>query len=326
MGKRQRGGFTKAPKSTGSTATGSNWKRMLAKQPPRDPAAPPRPPPRKRVRRKDKKAAGADGAAAAAEFPKHDLMAPLTTLPFHRGEYAADALPAAVALDCEMVGVGPGGERSALARTCVIDETGAVLYDKYCRPKEKVVDFRTKWSGVVPADLRGAMPLEKMAREVAALLKGKLLVGHALQNDLSALFLNHPKEMIRDTALYKPLQREVGATVRKGRHRGGGGAGKRRPRALRHLATEHLGYTIQDHGDAGHSPAEDARAALHLYRKFRLNWESALHSKKRGREGRGKKMAVQRVGGAHQSSIKPGRRRRGGTWKEGQRGFGDEGG
>ena len=38
-----------------------------------------------------------------------------------------------------------------------------------------------------------------------------------------------------------------------------------KPRALRHLAAQHLGLTIQ----AGeHSPVDDARAALYLYLRF----------------------------------------------------------
>ena len=38
-----------------------------------------------------------------------------------------------------------------------------------------------------------------------------------------------------------------------------------KPRALRHVAAQHLGLTIQ----AGeHSPVDDARAALYLYLRF----------------------------------------------------------
>ncbi len=47
-----------------------------------------------------------------------------------------------VALDCEMVGVGPEGERSALARVAVVNQDGNVLLDTFVRPKEKVTDFR----------------------------------------------------------------------------------------------------------------------------------------------------------------------------------------
>ncbi|CAN0424916.1 unnamed protein product, partial [Hapterophycus canaliculatus] len=32
-----------------------------------------------------------------------------------------------VALDCEMVGVGPGGCRSALARCCLVDWDGNIM-------------------------------------------------------------------------------------------------------------------------------------------------------------------------------------------------------
>ena len=39
-----------------------------------------------------------------------------------------------------------------------------------------------------------------MQREVAALLKGRVLVGHAVYNDLKVLMLSHPKRHTRDTA------------------------------------------------------------------------------------------------------------------------------
>ncbi len=39
-----------------------------------------------------------------------------------------------------------------------------------------------------------------------------------------------------------------------------------KPRALRQLALEHLGLTIQE---GEHSPVDDARAALYLYQKHR---------------------------------------------------------
>lgn len=39
-----------------------------------------------------------------------------------------------VGLDCEMVGIGPDGKQSALARACVVDFNGNVLYDRFVRP------------------------------------------------------------------------------------------------------------------------------------------------------------------------------------------------
>ena len=41
---------------------------------------------------------------------------------------------------------------------------------------------------------------EVVQREVAALLKGRVLVGHAVYNDLKVLMLSHPKKHTRDTA------------------------------------------------------------------------------------------------------------------------------
>lgn len=62
-----------------------------------------------------------------------------------------DAFPGAsatsvVAVDCEMVGVGPEGKRSSLARVCIVNNEGNVLLDVYVQQKEKVVDYRTKVS------------------------------------------------------------------------------------------------------------------------------------------------------------------------------------
>jgi RNA exonuclease 4 len=42
---------------------------------------------------------------------------------------------------------------------------------------------------------------------VAGLIKGKILVGHALKNDLDVLMLSHPRTMIRDTSGYRPYMR-----------------------------------------------------------------------------------------------------------------------
>lgn len=58
-------------------------------------------------------------------------------------------------------------------------------YDKHVVPNERVTDFRTFVSGVKPKDLRGGLSLRKCQDEVAAILDGKVLVGHALKNDLA---------------------------------------------------------------------------------------------------------------------------------------------
>ena len=84
-----------------------------------------------------------------------------------------------VGLDCEMVGIGLTGKQSALARCCMVDFEGLVIYDKYVRPKGFVTDFRTQWSGIRKQDLRAgeAITLLECQEDVTALLKNKFLVG-----------------------------------------------------------------------------------------------------------------------------------------------------
>ena len=43
-----------------------------------------------------------------------------------------------LAMDCEMVGVGPDGTRSALARVCIVNNEGHPILDEYVKPKEQV--------------------------------------------------------------------------------------------------------------------------------------------------------------------------------------------
>jgi RNA exonuclease 4 len=49
-----------------------------------------------------------------------------------------------------MVGVGPDGIQSALARVTIVNYYGVTILDKYVRPVERVTDFRTEISGITP--------------------------------------------------------------------------------------------------------------------------------------------------------------------------------
>jgi RNA exonuclease 4 len=72
---------------------------------------------------------------------------------------------------------------------------------------EKVTDYRTHVSGITPElldasknpRLRG---FKEVQVEVAALMKDKVVIGHALKNDMRALLLNHPRRLVRDTSQY----------------------------------------------------------------------------------------------------------------------------
>lgn len=64
-----------------------------------------------------------------------------------------------MAMDCEMVGVGPDGKESALARASLVNYNGAVLLDVFVKPKERVTDYRTFVSGITPELLKtGTLP------------------------------------------------------------------------------------------------------------------------------------------------------------------------
>ena len=194
-----------------------------------------------------------------------------------------------VAVDCEMVGIGPEGKKSALARVSVVDWDGAVLLDSFVRVPERVTDFRTRVSGVRPKDIAvanaSAMDHDEARLAVGELLRGKVLVGHALRNDLSVLMLSHPRADVRDTARYAPFMRPSGS-----------GGGKMRPRKLRDLVFENLGRRIQVEGES-HCSVDDATATMELFQIVRGRWEKELQQSSSGGKrvgsgigiGRGKK-------------------------------------
>ncbi|KAJ4980910.1 hypothetical protein NE237_031747 [Protea cynaroides] len=182
------------------------------------------------------------------------------------------SLTDALAMDCEMVGVSSEGTKSALGRVTLVNAWGNIVYDEYVRPVEHVVDFRTQISGIRPCDLRKAKHFQTAQNKVAELIKGRILVGHALRNDLKALLLSHSKMDIRDTSEYRPFLKEG------------------RKRALRDLASEFLGVKIQN---GEHCPVEDARAAMLLYQKNKRKWEKSIKEhlslKKKKQNGKHKK-------------------------------------
>uniref|UniRef100_A0A7S4K680 RNA exonuclease 4 n=1 Tax=Odontella aurita TaxID=265563 RepID=A0A7S4K680_9STRA len=207
-----------------------------------------------------------------------------------------------VALDCEMVGTGPGGKTSVLARTSLVGWDGEVLLDTFVIVPDRVTDFRTFVSGVRPEDIRGpsgddgeggrkgAMDPAECRRRVADLLDGKVLVGHGLKNDLKALFASHPRSDIRDTAAYRPFMRP------------GRGGGRLRPRKLRDLAAEYANVTVQGEGEA-HSSVDDARAAMEVYKYARKRWEKDVEEWSRrsgGGGGRQQKRSDKRNTGAEE--------------------------
>jgi hypothetical protein len=114
-----------------------------------------------------------------------------------------------VGLDCEMVGIGSSGKKSVLARVSMVNFDGKTILDLFVRPSEFVTDFRTEFSGIRKRDLRHghAISLKDCQQQVSNALSGKIVVGHALNNDFKVLMLSHPHTRVRDTARYKPYMR-----------------------------------------------------------------------------------------------------------------------
>ncbi|KAL7559530.1 hypothetical protein ACA910_011923 [Epithemia clementina (nom. ined.)] len=227
-----------------------------------------------------------------------------------------------LAMDCEMVGVGDdGGWRSALARVVLLDWHGTVVLDQYVRPSEPVTDYRTFVSGITKDDLMGdhVVDWQTCRQRVLQLLqytddkdnhsqnnndnttdesepsndddndeaqpphRCKILIGHALKNDLLALGIRYPWYALRDTAKWEPYMKQHqpllldGSSSSHGNGHGNGN-GIWQPRKLKELSAEKLGRSIQTVGQA-HCPREDAQAALDLYKRARVKWEKAMHYK-----------------------------------------------
>ncbi|KAL0808879.1 hypothetical protein ABMA28_012549 [Loxostege sticticalis] len=166
-----------------------------------------------------------------------------------------------IAMDCEMVGVGYDGNDHMLARVSLVNKFGDCIYDKFVKAREEVIDYRTEVSGIRKEDMLNGEDFTTVQKEVAEIIKGRILVGHSLKNDLSVLFLSHPKRNIRDTSRYKPFRKVTkGSTP-----------------SLKRLAKEILGIDIQ-HGE--HSSVEDARAAMQLYCTVAKKWEASMSDKR----------------------------------------------
>lgn len=56
----------------------------------------------------------------------------------------ANKLTKFIAMDCEMVGIGYEGGDHMLARVSLVNKFGDCIYDKFVKPREEVVDYRTK--------------------------------------------------------------------------------------------------------------------------------------------------------------------------------------
>jgi len=186
-----------------------------------------------------------------------------------------------VALDCEFVAVRleeveisttgarsmVAPERLALARVSVLrgdawpaERVGLPFLDDYIAVREPVVDYLTRFSGLVEGDLdtTGRSPYvvthrKAVYKKLRALVDGGVvLAGHGLAKDFRiANFVVPPHQVVDTVALFRLTGKRL--------------------LSLRYLAACLLGADIQG---TTHDSIEDAVTALRLYRVWR-----ALHAR-----------------------------------------------
>ncbi|KAL2841687.1 ribonuclease H-like domain-containing protein [Aspergillus pseudoustus] len=167
---------------------------------------------------------------------------------------------AALAIDCEMVGIDPKNT-SYLGQVVAVDMlTGKTVLDICVQPPVTVRNWRSTKSGLSPAVFREYKKRGRLVqgvpgaqRALYALMDGEtILVGHALENDIRALGIVHGR--VVDTQI---LTREIVAQA------AGGLMLPCRTWGLKTCAEEILGRGIQQ-GREGHGCEEDTRATRDL--------------------------------------------------------------
>lgn len=146
-----------------------------------------------------------------------------------------------IGIDCEMCLTKLGSE---LTRITAVDMNLNVIYDQLVKPKNPILDYKTKYSGITKEILD---PITKTLEEVQDELKkfiskNTILVGHSLENDLRALKICHFN--VIDTSIWFPHTSGPPAKM-----------------SLKALVQTHLNRIIQI---GTHDSAQDAIAAMEL--------------------------------------------------------------
>ena len=134
------------------------------------------------------------------------------------------------------------------------DKEGMTFIDDYIRISEPIVDYQTRFSGLEPGDLEPTStpyilkPLKIVYKKIWLLSNlGCIFIGHGLTKDFRAINIHVPPAQVIDTSkLFYTKER-------------------RQYLGLAYLAGELLGENVQE---GNHDSIEDARTALHLWRKY----------------------------------------------------------
>ncbi|ODM99323.1 RNA exonuclease 1 [Orchesella cincta] len=153
-------------------------------------------------------------------------------------------------IDCEMCEAE--GNSQALTKIAVIDEDLNTVYESLVKPKEKIIDYRTRWSGVTNEMLEPVTTtledVQTRIREIVSESPDCILIGQSLNCDLKSMRMTHP--YVIDTSVIFNL---TGVEGRKSK--------------LRDLSLNLLDEEIQKKHKNGHCPVEDSRAAMKLVKK-----------------------------------------------------------
>ncbi|THH28479.1 hypothetical protein EUX98_g5697 [Antrodiella citrinella] len=183
-----------------------------------------------------------------------------------------------LSMDCEMCLTEDGKQ---LARVCMIDyESGIVVYDKLVKPEKPITDYLTRWSGITAESIASATStFDEVQNHVLSVLSATptpVLLGHSLESDLKTLQICHP--YVIDTAIIYHHPR--GRPLKPG---------------LAWLTKKWCEREIQNRGEGGHDPEEDARACLDLLKKkvvngsgygqFKTDYESLFERMSRAKGG-----------------------------------------
>ncbi|ENN77708.1 hypothetical protein D910_03793 [Dendroctonus ponderosae] len=143
------------------------------------------------------------------------------------------------ALDCEMSYTAAGLE---VVKVAVLNCEGVPIYVEYIRPLNPIVDYNTRFSGIVAEDFinNSSKTLKEVQKDLKKFIfKDTVLIGHGLENDLKGLKIIH--KTVVDTAFTFPHH-----------------SGFPFKQSLKYLVQSMLGQSIQG-GTTGHDPCEDAR-------------------------------------------------------------------
>lgn len=175
-----------------------------------------------------------------------------------------------LSIHCESVRTGISGVNKTLARVTIVDgRSRNILMDDFCQIPLPVTDFCD--TGITPFDIQvpspmsasSAKPLSVIRAHVEQFLRGSLLVGYKVEEDLKALGISHPWTQIRDTAFFPPFLHT--RTV-------GGSTSVVTVRSPDELSAEFLGQPLRPMGDRAR-PVDLCQSTLGLYDTFRVQWE-----------------------------------------------------